>query len=80
MQALLLLDAYSINNNLSKHESKSFHLENYSLSEFIRHLYVLVHLNLPMGRKCLKTHTKYVVSNDVVCSFVLLMWNKCLLT
>lgn len=70
MQALLLLDACSINNNLNKHESITFLLENYNLSEFIRHLYVLAQLNLPKGWKCLKTHTKYVVSTDVVCSFV----------
>lgn len=71
MQALLLLilDACSIN-NLNKHESITFLLENYNLSEFIRHLYVLAHLNLPTGWKCLKTHKKYVVSTDVVCSFV----------
>lgn len=55
MQALLLLDAYNIN-NLSNHESTSFHSENCSLSEFIRHLYILVHLNLSMGQKCLKTY------------------------
>lgn len=68
MQALLLLDACSINNNLC--------LESYSLSEFIRHLYIFMHLNLPKSWKFLKTHMKYAVSTAVVCSFVQHMWGK----
>lgn len=46
-----------------------FHLENYGLSEFIRHLYILMRVYLPENWKCLKTHMKHAGSASIAAIF-----------
>lgn len=70
-QALLLVDGYSISNNLSM-EEYIFIWRTNRLLEFIRHLYILMHVFVPESWKYLKTRMKRAVS--IVIAAILFSW------